>query len=693
MAATDSSKLECSTCGYLGLYMDEDDGRFYCTNCNSQAADIIDNANADEDFIDKGTHGGAIYNAAHRRAAPVPAPDTEPHETHLGPTEPSDFGKTPKRGDFSEEDYCNAIRQRYVLGLQLMLQFQCESLVQNFGVTPLICGIAASIWLRFLASTRVFDDDWADKTIMDSETGEKRLQVGSHCKKEPRNMLNERMVVIWIKSLKKRIPLSCSLAVSYLACHIAKEPVLPTDIIKWSIEGKLPYFGAFPKIAESIIQIEKYHQHASVVCPLKASSMFKPKQLPLQKLESMAASIAQSVGLNLPPVNFYRIAYRYLKQLSLPVEKILPYACRIQEWSMPPDLWLSASEEKLPSRVCVMSILIVTIRILYNLNGFGKWESTLSPPIVSSKDGQAASFDKSNAKKGAEEAPTKLSGEPETNLLSVHKFESDSTELLRNLEKKYDDLGDKFEYSKDLPTYLQYCKDVVFAGVEPLYKDPTFIEELWDFYEKNREDIKTSGKFESGSNQKRSRDNDKFFSTPSKGSKKHNDKEISSSPAADSGFQSNYNSPNWDPSADNTQQSSQTCQFPATMDRDESSSQNLEDIALKYLKIDMEEHRFCYIPPRVEVKRRDHLHYSRKRGDGSLGYVAHADYYILLRACAKVVQVDIRIMHIGVLSLERRLGWIEKWIDHSLVEKCSGGPVENVDDSEDESVNLSNISI
>lgn len=43
------------------------------------------------------------------------------------------------------------------------------------------------------------------------------------------------------------------------------------------------------------------------------------------------------------------------------------------------------------------------------------------------------------------------------------------------------------EYSKDLPTYLQYCKDVVFAGVEPLYKDPTFIEELWDFYEKNRE--------------------------------------------------------------------------------------------------------------------------------------------------------------------------------------------------------------
>ncbi|XP_056683279.1 TATA box-binding protein-associated factor RNA polymerase I subunit B isoform X2 [Spinacia oleracea] len=582
---------------------------------------------------------------------------------------------------------------RHILGVQLMIQFQCEALVEKCGVTPLICGIAASIWLRFVATTRVFDDDWADKTVLDSETGEKRYQVGKHCINEPRNMHNERMVMIWSRSLKKTIPLSCSLAVSYLACHIAKEPVLPTDIIKWSIEGKLPYFGAFPKIAESIIEIEKYDHHVSVICPLKTSTMFRPIQLPLHKLESMAASIAQSVGLNLPPVNFYRIAHRYLKQLSLPVEKILPYACRIQEWLMPPDLWLSASEEKLPSRVCVMSILVVAIRILYNLNGFGKWESTLSAPTVfSSRDDQTASSGKSNANKGAEKASKNLGGESGANLSSVHKFEFDSTELLRNLERRYDDLSDKFEYSKDLPTYLQYCKDVVFAGVEPLYKDPTFIEELWDFYEKNREDIKTSEAFETESNQKRSRDNDKIFSTPSKDNKKHRDEGITSSSSADSGFQCIYNSPKWDQGADNTQQSSQADQAPATVEKGEAS---LEDIALKYLKIDMEEHRFCYIPPRVEIKRRDHLHYSRKKADGSLAFVAHADYYILLRACAKVAQVDIRIMHVSVLSLERRLSWIEKWIDNSFLEKCSTGSVESEDEDglEDEYVNLSNLNI
>jgi hypothetical protein len=43
------------------------------------------------------------------------------------------------------------------------------------------------------------------------------------------------------------------------------------------------------------------------------------------------------------------------------------------------------------------------------------------------------------------------------------------------------------EYSKDLPTYLQYCKDVVFAGLEPAFEDheeKRLIEEFWDFYEK-----------------------------------------------------------------------------------------------------------------------------------------------------------------------------------------------------------------
>ncbi|KAF6159574.1 hypothetical protein GIB67_032345 [Kingdonia uniflora] len=60
------------------------------------------------------------------------------------------------------------------------------------------------------------------------------------------------------------------------------------------------------------------------------------------------------------------------------------------------------------------------------------------------------------------------------------------------------------------------------------------------------------------------------------------------------------------------------------------------------------------------------LHYARKNDEGTREYVAHADYYILLRACARVVEVDVRYMHAAVLKLEKRLAWMENQVDHNL---------------------------
>ncbi|CAL1390739.1 unnamed protein product [Linum trigynum] len=100
--------------------------------------------------------------------------------------------------------------------------------------------------------------------------------------------------------------------------------------------------------------------------------------------------------------------------------------------------------------------------------------------------------------------------------------------------------------------------------------------------------------------------------------------------------------------------------------QDSDNSDPSKQTAITKFKLNMEENRFYYIPPRVNIKRSGYLQYSRKQDEGVLRYVAHADYYILLRSCARVAQVDIRIMHIGVLNLERRLAWLEKRIDHCL---------------------------
>lgn len=116
-------------------------------------------------------------------------------------------------------------------------------------------------------------------------------------------------------------------------------------------------------------------------------------------------------------------------------------------------------------------------------------------------------------------------------------------------------------------------------------------------------------------------------------------------------------------------------------EEDKGSTLTSIDGAIRRLKLDMEEKRFCYIPPRVNPKRFDYLHYSRKIDDGALTYAAHADYYILLRACARAAQVDIRIMHMGVLCLEKRLSWLEARIHHSLHLKPSNVSCEFCSDA------------
>uniref|UniRef100_A0A7N1A5Z6 Rrn7/TAF1B N-terminal cyclin domain-containing protein n=1 Tax=Kalanchoe fedtschenkoi TaxID=63787 RepID=A0A7N1A5Z6_KALFE len=291
---------------------------------------------------------------------------------------PLDFGFTMGYEADDEARYkCtyNEVRMRYVMGIQLMLEMQCKALVESFGVTPLICGLASSIWLRFVAASQVFDDDWADNAISESEVRNSGLpediEHPPRFYREFRNSHGERAIMIWYKSLRKMIPLSSSLAVSYLACHVARESVLSTDILKGTLEGKLPYLAAFT-------EIEKLFASHSNVFPLSANFMFRPSEVvPVQKLQAMAAQVADTIGLELPPVNFHAIASRYLKQMSLPVEKILHHADRVVDWSMPAELWLSVNESRLPSRIYVMAVLIVSIRIVYNIHGFGVWEKSL----------------------------------------------------------------------------------------------------------------------------------------------------------------------------------------------------------------------------------------------------------------------------------------------------------------------------
>jgi hypothetical protein len=74
-----------------------------------------------------------------------------------------------------------------VRGLQVILQRQLEVLVERHQAGALVCGVAGTIWVRWVAASKVFDDMWARHVIAEHEAAgrEKRYSGGGEPSKSP----------------------------------------------------------------------------------------------------------------------------------------------------------------------------------------------------------------------------------------------------------------------------------------------------------------------------------------------------------------------------------------------------------------------------------------------------------------------------------------------------------------------------
>ncbi|KAK1288633.1 TATA box-binding protein-associated factor RNA polymerase I subunit B [Acorus calamus] len=654
--------IYCDACG--GSELDSGgDGFYYCRLCGSQSQDIVDTAPDDTNIL---AGGGGIYSLSQRRHPPAvasavpsqtPAPplpvnrgavDT-PYGFEDRPSVPLDFGDGGGGSVLEPEVIADGIRTRYVRGLQLMIQLQCEALVDRHGVSPSICGITGTVWLRFLAETKVLSDDWSNEAFESSEVvglryysqeqKEQKVSKRRRSRKHrsiPRNLYGRRAADIWLESLKKTVPLSTSLAVCFLACHVARGPVLATDFSKWVLEEKLPYLSLFIEFDK-----DRYLGRPSKACPFSTSRMFRPKTgVGSWKLEATAGSIARRIGLRLPPVNFHGIARRYLERLPVPVEKVLAYACGIYEWSMPPDLWLSANECRLPTWVGVMSVIIVAIRILYKIHGQGIWEKSFACSSGLKKSKPASKVEEVDG------------NDKECRL------EFDTVELFHNLEALYEKTDDLPDFSRDLASYLKYCKDVIFAGMTTSFEEEELIRTLRTIYEKHEPEK------ESIDGALKSKGIDGSMKSPEDGC--GNLDQVRRINELENGRKSGNETLDGDqPTLEMNRVDNND--FEVAQEKPSFMPEAEESIALKRLKLDMEQNMFQYLLPRRAMKSKGYLHYERKVKNCEFTYVAHADYYVLLRACAKLAHVEPRIQHISVSKLERRLDWIERRIRGSLV--------------------------
>lgn len=169
----DRLDMACLICGHVGLD-DGSDGYFYCQRCGSQAEELFEGRQASQvrrtikpvDTVGKPVNESQTQSQFWDSLRTLE--DDFDAGNGVGPTGPSDFGSGLRTLNY--EDYYSEIRLKYVMGVQIMIQLQCKALVEKFQVSPLVVGMAGTLWLRFVALTRIFSDGWADEAINESES-------------------------------------------------------------------------------------------------------------------------------------------------------------------------------------------------------------------------------------------------------------------------------------------------------------------------------------------------------------------------------------------------------------------------------------------------------------------------------------------------------------------------------------------
>jgi hypothetical protein len=105
------------------------------------------------------------------------------------------------------------------------------------------------------AAAALDNGDADEKADADADKPKKkrvRKQVKKLRRPGPRTTSGRHHAFVWLSALKERIPLSMTLAISYLSCYIARESIIPNDIRKWALNGQLPYLAAFVEISKSV---------------------------------------------------------------------------------------------------------------------------------------------------------------------------------------------------------------------------------------------------------------------------------------------------------------------------------------------------------------------------------------------------------------------------------------------------------
>eukprot|EP00897_Mesotaenium_endlicherianum_P006540 jgi/Mesen1/5914/ME000030S05188 len=326
---------------------------------------------------------------------------------------------------------------------------------------------------------------------------------------------HSRLNVILLESLR-----SLGIILCQLGCHWFRSCVLPTDILHLARQGAVPYFSAWALLPPPP---PPPHKSAADRLGLSNMALFKPSGLLSARfLEYGAALVASKLRLlPLPPVNTALISARFLRDLNLPAGKLLGPLLRFYEVLEPGDIVPAADLSALPTRVHVMAILVLLLKLMYGLDGRraspGPGPGPASEPASTALPTDAAAPTSPLSGSGGEQQKARMEkgkagcsahqreGETESGAEGgggtggggpAERVPSDARDLLRQIRIQRDTFAlapgaaallfcDDARTKEELRCYLEYCRDVVFAEHKSAEAEGTEIEGLlWRCFSK-----------------------------------------------------------------------------------------------------------------------------------------------------------------------------------------------------------------
>lgn len=358
----------------------ERDGLFYCNQCDiqSETMQVMEHSQMD-------SQPSQSFNAAFSRVRAVKVASATKHKAEARK-------RLAAAGSSKDDDKSWWLAEVF----QVILKAQVEALI-GMGVTPKLREVVKRLWFMYVQKSgwaggkdaqtpskkrkKTGDGTSKEEGQESKQKGKKEASSdrtakdGGAWNKDNTNLPRDGAFLRYDSGRSEEFRLHHLLCIIYVAFRFLKEPILFSDLLRWVLEGHLPYYATsdlLPKHLE--IKLSKQGSHLFLVA--------RPNNLHISRLKGPITHVLQVLDIpaSLLPINLQLVVSRFITALNLPAlfHQITHHLLRVHptELMTNPRYKRDKKSQPITEEAPSLAYVIVAIKFLLGLDG--QTEVTLS---------------------------------------------------------------------------------------------------------------------------------------------------------------------------------------------------------------------------------------------------------------------------------------------------------------------------